>query len=199
MESPLKRHIPRSSIHKRRLNLSLNTTWFTGFAVCQAGGAFVPGSDHVRITSANIFFNTAFNWFFNTDTVTQLALLAQIGNQAVDEERSASINLSATNPDGDTQTFSASGLPAFATLTDHGDGDGLSDATEAVLGTDPNNADSDGDGLADDAGGIVLLTRLATGIISTDALETVLADLNGDSRIDAADLLLLQQLLLAAP
>ena len=76
----------------------------TGFAVCQTGGAFLPGSDHIRITSANIFFNTGFNWFFNTDTA----------NQAVDT-----------------------------------DNDGLSDATEAVLGTDPNNADTDGDGLTD--------------------------------------------------
>jgi hypothetical protein len=177
----------------------------TGFAVCQTGGAFLPGSDHIRITSANIFFNTGFNWFFNTDTA----------NQAVDT-----------------------------------DNDGLSDATEAVLGTDPNNADTDGDGLADGAGGIVplaalpggvdtdgdgfvdgeqdfgtdplasnagdvaprgapdnvlnagdavVLTRLVTGIITADALETVLADLNNDSQINAADLLLLQQLLLATP
>jgi hypothetical protein len=177
----------------------------TGFAVCQTGGAFLPGSDHIRITSANIFFNTGFNWFFNTDTA----------NQAVDT-----------------------------------DNDGLSDATEAVLGTDPNNADTDGDGLADGAGGIVplaalpggidtdgdgfvdgeqdfgtdplasnagdvaprgapdsvlnagdavVLTRLVTGIITADALETVLADLSNDSQINAADLLLLQQLLLATP
>jgi hypothetical protein len=280
------------------INLNFDSSQ-TGFAVCQTGGAFLPGSDHIRITSANIFFNTGFSWFFNTDTVNQAPVLAQIGNQPVNEGQSASINLSATNPDGDTQTFSATGLPGFATLTDHSndtatldidplsgnagtytvtitvtdnglpaledsetfdiivsplvvdsDGDGLSDAAEAVLGTDPNNADTDGDGLADGAGGIVplaalpggvdtdgdgfvdgeqdfgtdplasnvgdvaprgapdsalnagdamVLTRLVTGIITADALETVLADLNNDSQINAADLLLLQQLLLAAP
>ena len=37
----------------------------TGFAVCQVGGAFISGSDHVRITSAEIFFNTGFSWHFN--------------------------------------------------------------------------------------------------------------------------------------
>ncbi len=36
----------------------------TGFAVCQTGGVFLGGG-HVRITSANVFFNTGFNWFFN--------------------------------------------------------------------------------------------------------------------------------------
>ena len=280
------------------INLKFDNTQ-TGFAVCQAGGSSPPGSDHFRITSANIFFNTSFNWFFNTDTANQAPLLAQIGDQAVNEGQSVSINLSATNPDGDTQTFSATGLPAFAALTDHGndtatldidplsgdagtytvtirvtddglpalqdsetldiivspvivdsDGDGLSDATEAVLGTDPNNADTDGDGLADGADGVVplaalpggvdadgdgfaggeqdfgtdpvtsnigdvaprgvpdnvlnagdavVLTRLVTGIITADALETALADLNDDNQLNAADLLLLQRLLLSAP
>ena len=36
----------------------------TGFAVCRTSGAGI--STHVRITGANIFFNTGFNWFFNT-------------------------------------------------------------------------------------------------------------------------------------
>lgn len=280
------------------VNLKFDNTQ-TGFAVCQAGGSSPPGSDHVSITSANIFFNTDFNWFFNTDTANQAPLLARIGNQAVNEGQSTSINLSATNPDGDTQTFSATGLPAFATLTDHSndtatldinplsgnagtypvtirvtdnglpalqdsetfdivvsppivdsDGDGLSDAAEVALGTDPNSADTDGDGLADgadgfvplaalpggvdadgdgfadgeqdfgtdpvtsnigdvaprgapdnvlNAGDAVVLTRLVTGIITADALETALADLNADKQLNAADLLLLQRLLLSVP
>jgi hypothetical protein len=269
----------------------------TGFAVCQTGGSFLPGSDHIRITSANIFFNTGFNWFFNNDTVNQAPVLAQIGNQPVNEGQSASINLSATNPDGDTQTFSATGLPGFATLTDHSndtatldidplsgdagtytvtirvtdnglpaledsetfdiivsapivdsDGDGLSDATEAVLGTNPNNADTDGDGLADGTGGIVplaalpggvdgdgdgfvdgeqdlgtdptqsnigdiaplgspdgqinagdlvVMIRLLTGLESPTALESVLADIKDDGQLNVADLLLLQKAVLA--
>jgi len=36
-----------------------------GFAACQVGGAFISGTDHTRITSANAFFNTGFFWFFN--------------------------------------------------------------------------------------------------------------------------------------
>lgn len=38
----------------------------TGFAVCSTGGTFV-GSDHVQITSANAYFNSGYNWHFNTD------------------------------------------------------------------------------------------------------------------------------------
>jgi hypothetical protein len=41
----------------------------TGFAVCQTGGQFVNGS-HVRITSANVYFNTGYNWFFNDVSVS---------------------------------------------------------------------------------------------------------------------------------
>lgn len=269
----------------------------TGFAVCKVGGLGFFNSDHFRITSANIFFNTGFNWFYNTDTVNQAPVLTPVGDQPVTEGQPASTDLSATNPDGNMQAFSATGLPVFATLTDHGndtatlavnplpgdagtytvtiavtdnglpvledletfdiivsapdsDGDGLSDTTEVLLGTNPNNADTDGDGLADgadgsvplgalpggidtngdgfvdgeqdfgtaplasnvgdvaprgapdsvlDAGDAVVLTRLVTGLITADALETELADLNADSQINAADLLLLQQLLLTPP
>ena len=37
----------------------------TGFAVCQTGGSFIGTSGHVRITSAEIYFNTGFSWYFN--------------------------------------------------------------------------------------------------------------------------------------
>jgi hypothetical protein len=36
----------------------------TGFAVCQTGGSFLTADD-VVITSANVYFNTGSNWFFN--------------------------------------------------------------------------------------------------------------------------------------
>jgi cysteine-rich repeat protein len=37
----------------------------TGFAVCQVSGFFIGGTDHVRISAAESFFNTGFNWYFN--------------------------------------------------------------------------------------------------------------------------------------
>jgi hypothetical protein len=37
----------------------------TGFAQCNAGGAFINAS-HVRITTANLYFNSGYNWFFNS-------------------------------------------------------------------------------------------------------------------------------------
>jgi subtilisin family serine protease len=109
------------------------------------------------------------------------------------------------------------------------DGDGLVDGTGGVvLTTDlPGGIDSDGDGFVDgeqdtgtdpittnligdiaprhtpnyllDAGDLAVLTRLVTGVITPTALESALGDINGDTNIDVADLLLLQQLLLTAP
>ncbi|MEP2026209.1 MAG: putative Ig domain-containing protein [Reichenbachiella sp.] len=52
-------------------------------------------------------------------------VLASIGNQTVNEGSSISISLSATDADGDALTFSASNLPAFASLTDNGNGTGV--------------------------------------------------------------------------
>jgi hypothetical protein len=94
----------------------------TGFAVCGTGGAYIgnPNNQHVRITSANIYFNTGFNWFYNTISNNQPPVLAAIGNQSLDEGDSLSVNLSTSNPDNDNQTFSVTGLPGFASLTDHG-------------------------------------------------------------------------------
>ncbi|MCC6849779.1 MAG: hypothetical protein IT294_14840 [Deltaproteobacteria bacterium] len=38
----------------------------TGFAQCNAGGAFLVNGQHVVVTSATVYFNTGYNWFFNT-------------------------------------------------------------------------------------------------------------------------------------
>jgi len=53
--------------------------------------------------------------------------LAAIEDESVNEGGSLTIPLSATDPDGDDITLSASGLPAFAILTDNGDGTGTID------------------------------------------------------------------------
>lgn len=108
------------------------------------------------------------------------------------------------------------------------DSDGLSNLDEATLMTTPTLPDSDGDGISDGdevhlyaidptfsnrgdvaprgasdnligVGDLVVITRLITGVITPDALESTLADMNDDGRLDAADILMLQQLLLAVP
>ncbi|MCC6764628.1 MAG: hypothetical protein IT293_08190 [Deltaproteobacteria bacterium] len=38
----------------------------TGFAQCNAGGAFLVNGEHVVVTSATVYFNTGYNWFFNS-------------------------------------------------------------------------------------------------------------------------------------
>jgi len=105
--------------------------------------------------------------------------------------------------------------------------DGLTDGQEVnTYSTDPTDSDSDNDGLTDgdevmlygldpnlsnrgdlaprgvpdgqiNAGDLVVMTRLVTGVVTATALELALADINGDSQVNAADLLLLQKALLA--
>ncbi len=52
-------------------------------------------------------------------------VLASIGNQVVVEETTTDIPISATDPDGDPVSFSASNLPSFAALIDYGDNTGI--------------------------------------------------------------------------
>lgn len=50
----------------------------TGFAVCSTGGFFIGNSDHIRINDANAYFNSGYNWHFNTDKpCTQTISLTQ--------------------------------------------------------------------------------------------------------------------------
>ena len=226
------------------INVSFNDAQ-TGFAVCEVWGSSV-GSGHWRLTSADVYFNNGFKWHFNTATVNQPPVLATIGSQSLDEGQSLSVPLSASDPDGDNLVFTASGLPAFATLIDHGDGtatlainpqtgdadtyggititvaddglpvldddeiititvnapvdtdgDGLTDAQEQALGTNPTQVDTDGDGLVDGNDGIVLIALLPGGVDSdgdgyVDGEQTVgtnptLADSDGDELDDGIE------------
>lgn len=83
------------------------------------------------------------------------------------------------------------------------DSDGLSDADEINLyGLDPtqsNTGDIGPQGSPDgqiDTGDLVIMYRLVTGELTPGPLESALADLNADSQINAADMLLLQQAIL---
>jgi hypothetical protein len=120
----------------------------------------------------------------------------------------------------------ADGVVALAAFTGGIDsnGDGFVDG-EQSLGLDPTNSDSDGDGVSDgdeivlygidptvsnvgdvgpvqhpdnviNLGDLVVLTRLATGMIEPTPLQSMLGDINTDGQLDAGDLLLLQQSLL---
>ncbi len=57
----------------------------------------------------------------------------------------------------------------------------------------PRNAP---DGLVN-AGDLVVMMRLVTGAVQATVLESALADINSDSQVNAADLILLQQAVLA--
>ncbi len=163
-------------ISSSNCDISLGFTTTTGLAFCETGGMFI-GSDHARITTANIEFGNSYTWFFNTDTVNQPPVLATIGGQALSEGESLAVPVSASDPDGDAIQFSETGLPSYATLTDHGDGTAtlniapqagdagtvpvtisaadnglpvLTDSEMFNIVVSPLVVDSDGDGLTDD-------------------------------------------------
>lgn len=109
----------------------------TGFASCQVSGTFLS-SNHIAITSANVYFNTGINWYFSERDTD--------GDGVPDSE----------DPDAD-----GDGMPNVWE-NEHGldpldpsdadedlDGDGLSNLEEFNAGTDPNNPDTDFDGIGD--------------------------------------------------
>jgi hypothetical protein len=68
------------------------------------------------------------------------------------------------------------------------DGDGVTNAQEALLGSDPFTGDTDGDGIADrDELGPDLQARDTDGDGKPDILESILADADGDCLVDQLD------------
>ena len=76
-----------------------------------------------------------------------------------------------------------------ACLASDADGDGLSNAQEIALGTDPSAADSDGDGIDDgtEVGGNVAAPVDADQDGIADVLESNILDSDGDGLVDASD------------
>jgi GH25 family lysozyme M1 (1,4-beta-N-acetylmuramidase) len=85
--------------------------------------------------------------------------------------------------DLDVFNGSAARLSVLATSADT-DGDGLTDAQEAKLGTNPRKRDTDGDGLSDKAE-VTGTTLLHYGLVKTNPLK---ADTDGDGLSDRAEL-----------
>jgi hypothetical protein len=160
------------------INLEITST--LSLAFCSVGGAGIfPTNNHVRITSADIEFGAGFNWFFNTGT-NQPPVLATIGNQAVDEGQSQAVPVSATDPDGNNLSFTSSGLPAFAVLTDHGNG-------SATLSINPVAGDAGTYNVSidvNDSGTPAASDSEAFQII----VNAVAIDTDGDGIIDATEL-----------
>ena len=132
-----------------------------------------------------------------------------------------------TDTDGMADNWEFSNFGSLAEIaTDDFDNDGLSNVDEFTLGTAPTDPDTDNDGVTDgdevniygldptqsnkgdlgprnapdgfiNAGDLVVMTRLVTGAVQPTLLESALADINGDSQLNVADLLLLQKAVLA--
>ncbi|HUT40311.1 MAG TPA: hypothetical protein VM011_03145 [Gammaproteobacteria bacterium] len=157
-------------------DILLQITTTSGLAFCGVGGTYVGGSDHFSIINATIEFGNGYNWFFNPATNNQPPVLAAIGNPSVNEGASLAVAITASDADADNLAFSASGLPTFAVLTDHGNGTAtldinpgtgsagsypvtlnvIDDGLPALLDSEIFNVivnapsiDSDGDGISD--------------------------------------------------
>ena len=100
-------------------DVSMSMTSTSSLAFCAVEGAFI-GTNHARITTASIEFGDGFNWFFNTDNTAPT--LDPIGNRSLAEGEVLVIDITASDNEGDILSFSASGLPSYASLVDHGDG-----------------------------------------------------------------------------
>ena len=152
-------------------DVNMSYTETTSLAFCSAGGAFI-GTDHVRLTTANIEFGQGFNWFFNAPNTAPV--LNAIGDVNLLEGDNLIVDVSATDIDANKLSFSASGLPSFAAFVDNNDGtatltivpavgdNSLTSVTVTVFDdgvpvlSDSETfeidvaLDSDGDGLSDD-------------------------------------------------
>jgi hypothetical protein len=164
----------------------------TGLGVCQVSGGSIPGRPgHWRISSANIYFNTGYNWFFNTATVNQLPVLSAIGDQAVVEGASLPVPVAASDADGDNLAFTAFGLPAFVSLTDHGNGNATLDINPGTgdAGTYTVKIDVEDDGLPVLGDSETFDINVTIPAIDTDGdgIDDNVEDTNGNNVVDPGE------------
>ncbi|KAB1068067.1 T9SS type A sorting domain-containing protein [Tamlana haliotis] len=109
---------------------------------------------------AEVVINTS-----NTTPTNQAPILATIGNQSLQEGEVLDVSISATDADGDLLSFSASNLPSFATLSDHGDG-------TATLSLSP----IEGDASSND-----LTISLSDGVTTDSEMLNITVDANSNT------------------
>ncbi len=117
----------------------------------------------------------------------QPPVLGAIGGQSVKEGAEKTVDITATDPDGDPITLSASGLPGFAGFTDNGGGSGtltLSPKSGDAGEYQATVAASDGTGSDEEAFGISVAAAQAPGHslkVSTNADRSNPTSLDGET------------------
>ena len=141
-------------------------------------GAYLDDDNGVNSGSAYIFR------FDGTEWIEEAKLTAS--DAAAADEFGFSVSISgdvavvgAELGDGNVADSGSAYVFALAPLDS--DGDGLTDAEEAVLGTDPNNPDTDGDGLDD-------FTEVDTAV--NGCPDPLTPDSDGDTLLDGAEVAL---------
>ncbi|HOP06244.1 MAG TPA: Ig-like domain-containing protein [candidate division Zixibacteria bacterium] len=126
-----------------------------------------------------------------SDAGNQAPVLAAIGAQSTTEDVNLNFNISATDADGTTPSFTADNLPTGATFTDNGDGTGTFDWTPGY--TDAGSYDvtftaSDGS-LTDDE--VVTITVNDAGnqapVLAAIGAQSITEDVNLNFNISATD------------
>lgn len=105
-------------------DISLSFTNTTGLAFCSVSGAFIGGggaAPHLAVTNASIEFGKNFSWYFNAVNVAPQ--IVAFTAPALLEGAVQVLTLNATDVNvTDTLSLSITGLPAFASFVDNGDG-----------------------------------------------------------------------------
>jgi hypothetical protein len=114
-------------------------------------------------------------------TATSTPIVATSTNPVI--ASSSSPVATSTPAASSTQVLSSEGLPSGAAVVDS-DKDGLSEVEEALLGTDPNKADTDGDGFTDGAELLSLYNPAGIGKITDNAHIGVYQDAAAKFSVD---------------